>query len=264
MCHGITMDLKAETKGIVKSIRMLEGVLKSSPDPKQRGRVKKEIDTLRDRLAAMYPDDDPAAVEEAIVRDFIEPLNGEVHVRDFSNLEFLKDVVIEKISSYRDDQEVNEAGSIMKYFEERIWGVISDQHTKLDFSNAGERDTLYRKLDQCSRSFKIFCQTIEDIEKTKSSEYISQLNMMRVKQARVFLYDISEFFKNARDFITAIVSESEFGGSIITNPDELVEYADYEKYKTFDGWKVVDALKYMKNFLNDALRVIKVPDIKKY
>ncbi len=257
------MELKNETKQIVRSIKMLEGVYKSSPDPRQRARVKKDLDNLRKRLQELYPDDDVKEVEKAVSADFIEAAEPGNAARDFSRYETLREIVIEKISPYKDDQEVNEAASIMRYFEERIWGVISDQHTKLDFSNSAERDSLYRKLDQCGRSFKIFCQTIEDIDKTKSSEYISQLNMMRIKQGRVFLYDISEFFKNAKNFVTGLISESDFGGVMITNPDEKIVYADYENYKTYEGWTVIDALKHMKKFMNEALEVIRVPDIKK-
>ncbi len=179
------------------------------------------------------------------------------------SFETLNDVEIQQFSSYRDDVEINEAASIMEYFEERIWGVISDQHTKLDFSNSGERDTLNRKLDQCNRSFKIFRQTIDDITKTKSNEHLTQLNFMRVKQGRLFLYDIHDFFKGVSKFLTGLISESDFGGSMILNPDEPVVYADYEKYSTFQGATVINSLKYAKKFVSEALDVIKVPEIKK-
>lgn len=257
------MDLKTETKKIVKSIRMLEGVLKSTPDPQQRGRVKRDIDSLRKKLAEMYPDDDVRQVEQAIADDLLADNGAAPDAAGFSRLEALKGIAVEKISPYKDDQELNEAASILRFFQERIWGVISDQHTKLDFSNSTERDALYRKLDQCNRSYKIFIQTIEDINKTKSSEYGNQLNMMRIKQARVFMYDVNDFFKSTRDFVTALISESDFGGVMITNPGDKIAYADYEEFKTFEGWVVLDALKHMKKFLNEALTIIKLPDIKK-
>jgi Holliday junction resolvase RusA-like endonuclease len=49
------MELKNETKQIVRSIKMLEGVYKSSPDARQRARVKKDLDNLRKRLQELYP-----------------------------------------------------------------------------------------------------------------------------------------------------------------------------------------------------------------
>ena len=257
------MDDKLEKgRQIVKSIRMLEGVLRTTPNTDQRIRVKKEIDKQRNTLNEMFPGEDISELEKALSSEAPNS-TADANSMDLSNLETLKDISIETISTYKDDQEINEAASIMKYFEDRICGVISDQHTKLDFSNSGERDTLYRKLDQCNRSFKIFCQTIEDIDKTKSSEYTNQLQMMRVKQGRVFLYDLSEFLKGAKNFVSTLISDAEFGGTMIINRDEIVEYADYETYKTFANNTVFEALKYMKKFLNEALQVIKVPDIKK-
>ncbi len=255
------MDIKSETKSIVKTIRMLEGVLKTTPNAVQRGRVKREIDQLRKKLAELYPGEDIQAIEESVERDFLaRPIE---EPKDFSEFETLKNIEIQQFSPYKDDREINEAASILMYFEEKLWGGISDQHTKLDFSNASERDTLYRKLDQCDRSFKIFRQTLEDIEKTKSGEYVSQLNLMRAKQARVLLFDIHDFFKSVNKFLTHLISETEYGGSMILNPNEMMVYADYEKYSTFQGKTVLASLKYLKQFAAEALQVIKVPEIKK-
>jgi hypothetical protein len=247
---------------IVKSIKVLESVLRTSPNPSQRARVRKDINKLRDMLGEMYPD---ANLEELVEAIHNESLTAQqVQDQGFSEFEFLKDVEVENISPYRDDVEINEAASIMKYVQDRIWGVMSDQHTKLDFSNSGERDSLYRMLDQCSRSFILFSQTIEDIQKAKTSEHINQLQLMRVKQGRVFLFALYEFLKKARKFVSNLVSDAEFGGTMILNPDEKVVYANYENYKTFENWEVIESLKYVKNFFDEALEVVKMPDVDKF
>ncbi len=76
------MDNKSETKNIVKSIRMLDGVLRTTPSATQRARVKKEIDNLRKKLGEMYPGEDVQSIEDAIAADFLT-VNQEV-ARDFS------------------------------------------------------------------------------------------------------------------------------------------------------------------------------------
>jgi hypothetical protein len=260
---GQDMDDKNEkARQIVKSIKMLEGVLKSTPNATQRSRVRKDLGKMRNMLGDMFPGENISAIEETISS---EPFEDDIKTAEegTSVYETLKEINIETISTYKDDAEVNQALSIMRFFEERIWGVIADQHTKLDFSNAGERDTLYRKLDQCSRAYKIFCQTIEDIEKSKSTEYSSQLQQMRQKQGRLFLFDFSEFLKSAKDFISNLIADSEFGGTMIVNPTDKITYADYEVYKTFSGWSVLDALKYIKKFVMEALDIVKMPSIRK-
>ena len=250
------------SRKIVKSIRVLESVLRTSPNPSQRARVKKDINKLRDMLRDMYPDANLEELEETIYNESMTV--HAVEDEGFSEFEFLKDVEMLNVSPYKDDIEVNEAASIMKYFQDRIWGVISDQHTKLDFSNSGERDSLYRMLDQCDRSFKLFSQTIEDIGKAKTSEHINQLQLMRVKQGRVFLFALYEFLKKARKFVASLVADAEFGGTMILNPDEKVIYAGYEKYKTFENWEVIESLKHMKDFFDEALEVIKMPDVNRF
>ncbi len=256
------MDEKKEkSKKIVKSIKLLEGVLKSTSDPQQRARVKKDLDKLRKMLKELYPGADTATLEEAIYSDTMT--RSQEDSTGLMQFDSLKDIELLQVSTYKDDSEINLAASILKHFEDRIWGIISDQHTKLDFSNSGIRDSLYRKLDSCNRSLKLFSQTIADIEKSKSMDYISQLNLMRMKQGRLFLYDMLEFFRETRDFIGNLISDADFGGSMILNSEHRVEYAEYEKYHTFDGWDLLDSLKQMKQFLDDSLELIRLPDLKK-
>ena len=44
---------------------------------------------------------------------------------------------------------------------------------------------------------------------------------------------------------------------------EVVVYVEYEKYKIFQNWTILDALKYLKKFIVEFLGVLNVPDLKK-
>jgi hypothetical protein len=253
-------DKTKKSEEIVKSIKLLESVLKTSVDVSQKTRVKKDIKNLRSKLAEIYPNADLKDIENAIYANLMA-----MPPKDFkslTNYKHLKDIDIDIYSNYKEDTEINDAASIMKFFEEKIWVVISDQHTKLDFSNSGERDSLYRKLDECNRAFKTFCQTIDDIEKIRSSEYINQLHMMRVRHGRLFLFEIHQFFSSVKHFILNLIANLEVGGNMILNPDELIKYADYEEYSTYENWTVINALKNMLEFLTEALDLINIPNIR--
>lgn len=257
------MDEKREKAvKIVKSIKLLEGVQKSTSDPKQRSRVKKDLERLRDSLQEMYPSAVIKELEDAIYSETMVPHRSTADA-DAETHAALREVEFEQVSPYPSDEEINRAASIMKHFSEKVWGVISDQHTKLDFSNSGTRDALYRKLEQCGRSLELFTQTISDIGRSRSPEYSSQLQMMRIKQGRVFLFDLHEFFKEARGFVAELLSDAEFGGTMILNHEEIVSYAEYESHHTFAGYSVVEALKRLRLFLDEALEVINLPEIKK-
>ncbi|MBN2401121.1 MAG: hypothetical protein JXN64_01855 [Spirochaetes bacterium] len=251
---------KKKSEEIVKSIKLLESVLKTSIDAVQKTRVKKDIKNLRSKLADLYPGSDLKEIENAVYANIMAiPRND---FKSLKHYKHLKNINIEIYSNYKEDSETNEAASIMKFFEERIWVVISDQHTKLDFSNSGERDALYRKLDECNRALKSFCQTIDDIEKIRSSEYINQLHLMRVRHGRLFLFEIHQFFKSVKQFVTNLLANQESGGNMVLNPDDLIKYADYEEYATYENWTVINALKNMLEFLDEALDLINIPNIK--
>lgn len=257
------MDEKKEKSiKIVKSIKLLESVFKTSHDQAQKSRVKKEMDSLRKMLQDLYPDVNVEQLEDAIFSDSMVLVHEEKDA-GLAKYETLKDIEIENISAHKDDEEINLAAGIIKYFEDRIWSATTDQHTKMDFSNAGVRETINRKLDQCDRSLKLFTQTISDMEKSKSGEYVSQLQMMRAKQGRVFLFELTDFFRSAKTFITNLISDAEFGGTMILNSQDPIKYADYDAYKMFEGRSVLDALRYTKKFISEALQVINVPEIKK-
>ncbi len=257
-----TEDKVKKSQEIVKSIKLLESVLKTSIDGLQKTRVKRDLNQLRSMLREIYPDADLRDIESAIYADIMAMPPKET--RSLKNYLHLKDITIEIFSSYKEDAETNEAASVMKFFEEKIWVVISDQHTKLDFSNSSERDILYRNLDECSRAFKTFCQTIEDIEKVRSGEYLAQLHLMRVRHGRLFLFEIHQFFESVKKFLSNLISNHEAGGNMVLNPDELITYADYEEYATYENWTVINALKNMLEFVEEALDLINIPNIKPF
>ncbi|TAL39434.1 MAG: hypothetical protein EPN93_01340 [Spirochaetes bacterium] len=252
---------KEKALKVVKSIKALEGVIKTSRSPEQKARVKKDIEALREKLGEIYPNTDLQDLEQMLGAEFMAP-PAQAKI-DFTRFPSLVAVEMKQFSPYKSDEDFNIAASIKTHFEQNIWGIITEQHTKLDYSNSGVRDGLYRKLDQCGRGLNQFQLTISDIEKTKSTEYSGQLTQMRIKQARIFLFELSEFFKAAKTLITSLISDAEFGGTMVLNPDDTIEYAQYEENHFFEGKTVLEALKYMKDFLGEALQVINVPDIKK-
>lgn len=255
-------NMEEKARQIVRSIRALEGVYKTTPDPNQRERVKSDLKLLRDKLSEIYPNADLKELIEAIsTDDQVVKLNG---TSEMAHSEYLKEIVIEKVSNFRDDKDINFAASVFKHFSDKIWGVISDQYTKLDYSHSLERDAIYRKLDECQRALKIFQQTVEDIERANSNAHVSQLNLMRMRQGRVFLMDLYDFFKYVNEFVAKILADTEFGGTMVLNADDKITYAKYDVNKTFEGLTVKESLRYLKGFVQDVLKIIKVPDKTKF
>jgi hypothetical protein len=252
---------KEKALKIVKSIRALEGVLKTSRVPEQKTRVKKDLDALREKLEEIYPNVDLQDLEQMLGAEIMASAPNTP--MDLSGFKFLNIVELKRFSPFKNDEDLNIAASIKAHFEEHIWGIMAEQHTKLDYSNAGVRDALFRKLDQCGRGLKQFELTVSDSDRTKSPEYTGQLSLMRNKQARIFLFELDEFFKATKTLVSSLISDAEFGGTMVLNPEDKIQYADYESSRMFEGKSVLEALKYMREFLGEALQVINIPDIKK-
>ncbi len=251
---------KKKSVEIVKSIRLLDSVLRTTKDRNQKTRVNRELSRLRKMLQEMYPDSELKELEDAILSEIMTiQQEKEITVKDYDSL---KAIDIDVKSHHKEDKEINEVTSILKYFEERIWVAISDQYVKLDFSNSSERDTLHRKLDECNRAIKTFVQTIEDIEKSRSSEYINQLHLMRVRHGRLLLFEVYYFFKSAKKFISELLANYEIGGNMILNAEDIIEYAEYELYRIFENQKVSEVLTNIDKFIDDVLGFVNVPDIK--
>ncbi len=251
---------KKKSVEIVKSIRLLDSVLRTTKDSGQKTRVKRELSRLRKMLEEMYPDSNPKELEDAIISEIMTiQQEKELTVKDFDQL---KDITIEVISSYKEDREINEVTSILRFFEERIWVSVADTYVKLDFSNSGDRDTINRKMDECERAIKTFIQTIEDLEKTKSSEYMSQLHLMRVRHGRLLLFEVYYLFKSVKNFVSELIANYEIGGNMILNAEDIIEYAEYELHTTYEEQRVVDVLINIEKFVDDVLGFVNVPDIK--
>ncbi len=87
---------------------------------------------------------------------------------------------------------------------------------------------------------------------------------MRTRQGRLFLIDLFAFFKDVNDFITKILADLEFNGTMVLNADDIITYAKYDVYKTFEGLAVKEALRHLKAFVKEVLIIIKVPDKTKF
>ena len=256
------MDAKQEkSEKIVKSIKLLESVLRTTRDDAQKSRVKKNIAGLNRQLKELHPNTNIKELVDAIFSN-IMAIPDTDNSKSLKKYDLLRNIEIEPISPHKEDWETNEAAGIMKHFEDKYWTIISDQYIQLDFSNSSDRDGLYRQLDGCNRALKTFQQTIEDIEKTKSPEYSGQLHLMRVRHSRLLLYDIYQFFKNLNFYISNIIANYEAGGNMIMNPTDKIIYEKYEDFHTFEGYTVIDALFQMEKYIKEVLDLLNVPEMK--
>ena len=110
-------EREEKARQIVRSIRALEGVFKTSPDPKQRERVKNDLKALKGKLSELYPDVDLNELIEAIVTDdLVAPVADKSLLEAF---EYLKDI---EIFMKKLEKNINEMNNKTNAYVDKIIG----------------------------------------------------------------------------------------------------------------------------------------------
>jgi len=259
------MNRAEQLKDIIKK---LEGVFKISTDAKQKERVKKEISSLRAELKKIESKGEDILTEE----ESLEKVHGEErkeekkekedeNTEDEESYPLLGNNKIEKIHPLSDDYEINLAATYLKKFEDELWGVLSDFHLKLDYNHSKERDKFYNGLEGCIRLMNDYIDVLDEFSKSTSDAYKERLRLMKLKVGRAFLIELTEFMNDLHDFVSYLISDNTKGGNIILNPDEIIRFSKLEgEKKELDNIKVIESLKYVRDFTEEFMDKIKIPD----
>ena len=249
-------------------LKRLEGVYKTTIDPKQKERVKKEIDALKAKIKASKPlESKEVLLENESTEKVIKPEVEKENKTDAGIMSFTEDfpilskIKIEKIHPFSDDNEINMVVCYLREFEKNYWSALSDFHLKLDYNHSRERDKFYDQLEGCNRILRDYIKNLDEFEKAQIESYKERLKMMKLKVGRAFLIATYEFMKSLNNFINYLIQDYNNKGNIILNPDEIIKFSKLEgNNKELAGKTVIEALKQVFNFTEEFLKMIKIPD----
>ena len=270
---NFTADQLQEIEKILKYISQLSGIVRTSPSKDQVDRVKKQIGQYADKLTKYLPHLDRNRINvDEIRRDLGLGAQGgsRVAVKEeaesgaFSNQhDFLSRYPIQPACPNSTDRDVNMLATVIRTLQKEYWPVISDQHCKLDFSHGAERDNIRNHLDAAYRNLAVLIETIEEYAQAQKQDFREQLQKMKSKQSRLFLYETNEVLKKVREFLRKLIEDLDQNGSIVVNKGDTLKFnSRFEEATVLEGISLESGIREFEEFLNQAISALNLPDIK--
>ncbi|MBE7438092.1 MAG: hypothetical protein HS115_06510 [Spirochaetales bacterium] len=261
-----------EIQKLVKYIRQMEGIIKTSPSREQRERVSKELQKYREKLSSLIPGSNPARLN----LDEIErgtggapaaaetPKAGTESSPGFAAGHSILDrFPVEKASAHSTDADINFLSTMLGVLQREYWPVLTDQQCKLDFSCASDRDSIRYKLDGCLRSQTILIETIEEYAGAEKQDFREQLLKMKNKQTRLFLLETNDTLKELRGLLRKINEDLRGGGGMVLNSESTIRFnARFDQGTVLEGRRLPDALLEFEQFVNEVITRLNLPDLK--
>lgn len=248
---ALTEEQKQELLKLQKVLKQYEGILRTSKNPEQISRTKKEIKKIQDQIEMIAP----GGLSEDIVvsnRSSASPSVSYVVLKDFP---------IQKASPTSDDEDVNLLHTILLAWEKEFLPAQGDSHTKLDFSLSVERDSHYTILENCKRHLKSLTDTIESYHQAGREDLKAQLRDMKQRYTRHFLQEGYQFLKKVKEFWKKVEDDINQNGMRCLNKDETIVFnKKFEQATYFQGKTVREMIKIVNIFLDEAIAALNIPE----
>ena len=272
------LSKKEELQKILTFIRQMENIVRTSSNPGQVDRVRKEIVKFRIKLKELAPQID---IERTSLDEIAKQL-GLVSSREASrsytsqtqaknssaapsggSMELIESTPILRASPHSSDAEVNFLATVLLTIQKEYWPVLSEQHTKLDFSHASVRDTVRNRLDNAMRNMKVLAETIEEYSLAEKQDFREQLLKMKNKQTRIFLMETNDVLKEINDFLKKLADDINNNGNVIVNKGDIIEFNPrFEDAVKLQGKTVSYGLTEFSMFVTQAIRKLNLPQLK--
>jgi len=265
---SLSSSQKIEADKLIKYIKQMEGIIRTSPNKEQVERVKKEIRKYRDKLGALVPGLNVELNSDQIraelkMQDMEATPQPAARTPAPTASDMLSKFPIQKASPHSSDNDVNFVATVLTIVQKEYWPAISEQHCKLDFSNSAERDTIRNQLDNSMRNLKVLAETIEEYSMAEKQDFREQLLKMKNKQTRIFLYETNQTLKKIRDFLKKLMSDVKSGGNSIINKTDVLKFnPKFEEATVLEGAPIVEALVQFEMYASQAVERINLPELK--
>ncbi len=265
-----TQDQLVEIEKILNFIEKMEGITRTSTSPEQVERVKKQIGQYASKLTALMPHVDRNKIN-------VNAIRSELGLADLATSaagaaaasggggggNLLTKFPQEPASPNSTDRDVNFTATVVKVIQREYWPIVTDQHCKLDFSHASERDALLNHMEASLRNLKVLAETIEEYATAEHQDFREQLLKMKNKQTRIFLFETNDALKKIRDFLRKLVRDVEMKGNVVMNKQDVIKFnARFESATALEGYPLHRGLREFENYVSQAIEELNLPQLK--
>ena len=274
VAHKVSDQHREEVQKILKYLKNMEGIIRTSGNAEQKARVQKELAKQRARLAAIVPGLDATRMNSTQIMAELEMSAAPAGGGSSSGTgggqtvgggnSVLSKFVIDKASPHSTDPDVNFLAAVFTAIQKEYWPAISEQHCQLDFSRGADRDALRTQLENVFRNMKVLLETIEEYAAAEQQDFREQLLKMKNRQTRAFIFDGNDMLRKIREFMEPLLEDIEVGGGIITNKTASIRFNPrYEDATVLEGSAVADGVQEFAQFVKEAIQHLNLPQLKK-
>ena len=280
MAFELNDSQKAELAKLIKFIKNMESIVRTTPSEEQRARVQKELGKYRAKVTALVPGFDASRKSADQITQELKLAGGTAAAGatdtaatsgggagsasgSGSPYKVLDRYEFGRASEHSNDPDINFLSGILQLIEKEYWPALTDSHCKLDFSNAAERDGVRLSLDNILRNLSVLVETVEEYATAEKQDFREQLLKMKNRQTRTFIYDANEALKKIRDFVRKLATDLEQGGGMVMNKDEIIRFNPrYEAATQLGGQTVQSAILEFRELIQEALEHLNLPQMK--
>lgn len=272
---GLEIRMSAdEIEKLIKFLKQMEIIVRTSSNATQVERVKKDIGRYRARLKELIPDYRP---EKETVDQLARRMSGTLAAERptattvsspsapeaGAPTSIAERIPEERASPHSTDPDVNFVASVIKILLREYWPALTEQHMRMDFTSTQERQALRFKLDNLVRSLKTLTETIEEYATAEKPDFREQLFKMKNKQSRLFLFEANDVFRDFKAFLGKHIEEMQRGGSAIKNPDDRIRFdRNYEDASWLENHTVRESVYEFFNLVDFAIKKVNLPTLK--
>ncbi|MCS7205095.1 MAG: hypothetical protein NZ853_05315 [Leptospiraceae bacterium] len=262
-----------EAQKIIKYIKSMQTIIKTSTNSEQIERIKKDIAKYIKKLQAIVPDFNPAkeTIQELELR--LQNISNKKDISYERNL--IEDVFQQeriswetripylKATPHSNDYELNFLYSVISLIQKEYFPAITEQQIQLDYTHSQERQVLRYQFDELLRDLQTLIETIEDYARAETPDFREQLLKMKNKQTRNFIFNSNEYLKKLRDFIAKLLIEYDKKTFVIKNPESKINFDPrFDEAKLLHGYSIRQALEEFLDLLEYTIKKINLPDFK--
>ncbi|OHD16837.1 MAG: hypothetical protein A2086_08815 [Spirochaetes bacterium GWD1_27_9] len=182
---------------------------------------------------------------------------------DDSSLKY--DVEIKKISDKFNDSEMDGLYSYFNYFENNFLPPLSQSYLRLDYNLGKKREDVFVKTDLIRLLIKQYIEDAEVLKTVTRKEQIESFRERLANRKKQLFIKIGEYLHDFEDFVDNLIGEMNLGRKNILNANE--KYAtifELSRKSILEGKKFKDIITETKIFLNEFLKVLRLPDFRKF
>jgi hypothetical protein len=256
---GKRSNVRNEITEKERILTQLEGVYRTTSDPVQRKRVGKEIKSLRESISNLK-------ILQSIDQDLVgfapgDEISESVDI-DTRGFRLLGKIPVRNVIKKPRDDEMDAAISYAHFFETNYLPILSEYYLKLDYSHSMRRDTFYPRFMEIKMIVKEYEYEVEVRSKEEYDTIASFKDKSAIHKVRYrYFLALNDYFKDLRTFLASMVEDVRKGGTVVLNPEDVVQMDEFENDRALDGLPVIDALPEIHLFAEEFIRFLKMPNI---